>query len=365
MEKFLAKNFFHPIVISEIFSYNHHKYGVNIAKTSRKLRNLRLENSYKNKMVNIKKYIPVLRTKAVIHVIEIETPNFAGIDVLDPINEDVLGALKDDIVKKYPQIEEIWKRGDIVEIANLTEYNMQEVYFYNGKDVIHSNYEINGFSSIPEEFKIMIEFPPNYWEHDEYQSNLIELNYNTDGTLYITLPNVRSKHSRSQFLWNSYPVPIIINPRKIKEHLDVSDLYINNNVRKWMFSEDIEVDTENELRVLRDAMEEVGSYILIKSKNNKTKNNKTKNNKTKNNKTKNNKTKNNKTKNNKTNDNIYVFLKYVPMNWFELEINNLVVYDYTNFFEDTDFPQYIIDSHGNSSMSKNDIYFISETTIYR
>jgi len=312
MENFILKNFFHSIVISEIFSYNHHKYGVNIVKTSRKLRNLRLENNYKNKTVNIKKYIPVINYKAVTHVIDIDFPEYDNFEAGDLITTDHLRLLENIIINRYPEISDLWKRGDYIK---LTKSDIYHTFFYNGNMIIEPDFNLDYDLILPAEFDVMIEFPPNYWSVD----NIITVVYSKDKNMKLSF-FYKITHDSGYDIRNI--LSFYLNEDKVNKQFTIEpELYDRDErVLDWVYSEEFNIDSplshyedDNGYNFFR--------YSVIKNIHK-----------------------------------ICIILKYD-------EEDGKLMRDYTSFFKDKDFHKYIIDLFGNSSMTPNDVYFISNANI--
>ena len=104
----------------------------------------------------------------------------------------------------YPGITKSLERGDMIEDLSITCFRAQGVYFYDGVKIIDKNFYIHDFGSIPLEFKIIKEFPPNYWD------NPIVIDHtNTD--------------SKSQLRWYGVSLPLPFDVELIR-NLDVTNI---------------------------------------------------------------------------------------------------------------------------------------------
>ena len=66
--------------------------------------------------------------------------------------------------KKHPGITKAMKRGDIIENIDESGYRSQGVYMWDGKRVIHQNHDWDDYGSPSQEFLLLTEFPPGYWD---------------------------------------------------------------------------------------------------------------------------------------------------------------------------------------------------------
>lgn len=111
------------------------------------------------------------------------------------------------------------KRGDIVEFIGITN----DSYIYDGKELLRIGWD--EVFSIPEQFGIITEFPPNYWEDGEHH---ILLRFDANRFMNQLLENSRFEkdtitnqvYIRSEFIHNNIEYTVIYE----EEDLDEDDL---------------------------------------------------------------------------------------------------------------------------------------------
>lgn len=80
-----------------------------------------------------------------------------------------------DIEDVYPGITEKVKRGDIFEDVDGSGYRSMGVFFFDGHKTIRQGHYYDDYGYPPDEFKLIIEFPPGYWDvqnlivNDDYE----------------------------------------------------------------------------------------------------------------------------------------------------------------------------------------------------
>ena len=72
----------------------------------------------------------------------------------------------DDIERVYPGIKEMVKRGDIFEDIDESGYRSEGVFLYDGQKTIEQGRDFDDYGYPPDELKLIIEFPPGYWDVD-------------------------------------------------------------------------------------------------------------------------------------------------------------------------------------------------------
>lgn len=72
----------------------------------------------------------------------------------------------EDIERAYPGIGDMLKRGDIFEDIDTSGYRSQGVFFFDRQKTIIQGDEYDPYGYPPDEFKLIIEFPPGYWDTD-------------------------------------------------------------------------------------------------------------------------------------------------------------------------------------------------------
>jgi len=70
----------------------------------------------------------------------------------------------DDIERVYPGIKEMVKRGDIFEDIDESGYRSEGVFLYDGQKTIEQGRDFDDYGYPPDELKLIIEFPPGYWD---------------------------------------------------------------------------------------------------------------------------------------------------------------------------------------------------------
>jgi len=70
----------------------------------------------------------------------------------------------DDIERVYPGIKGMVKRGDIFEDVDESGYRLDGVFLYDGQKTINQGHEYDDYGYPPDELKLIIEFPPGYWD---------------------------------------------------------------------------------------------------------------------------------------------------------------------------------------------------------
>ncbi len=120
---------------------------------------------------------------------------FRGSDLKDYNSDQV--PLKDQLNNAYPGFTAKLKRGDILENVEYSGYRSDGIYMWNGNDIIRQNTEYDDYGSPAKEFKVITQFPPNYWERP-YSTKNVDNSY---------VPDV----SQSKFYWHSYNPPLIID----------------------------------------------------------------------------------------------------------------------------------------------------------
>ena len=109
---------------------------------------------------------------------------------------------KEQIDNSYQGFTTKLRRGDILENVDDSGYRSEGVYMWNGTDIIRQNTEYDDYGSPAKEFKVITQFPPNYWERP-YSSRYVDNSY---------VPDVRD----SKFYWHSYNPPLIIDLTEFK-----------------------------------------------------------------------------------------------------------------------------------------------------
>lgn len=72
----------------------------------------------------------------------------------------------DDIEHVYPGIKGMVKRGDIFEDIDESGYRSEGVFLYDGNKTIGQGRDFDPYGYPPDELKLIIEFPPGYWDVD-------------------------------------------------------------------------------------------------------------------------------------------------------------------------------------------------------
>lgn len=70
----------------------------------------------------------------------------------------------EDIERVYPGIKDMVKRGDIFEDIDESGYRSNGVFLYDGEKTINQDHEFDDYGHPPDELKLIIEFPPGYWD---------------------------------------------------------------------------------------------------------------------------------------------------------------------------------------------------------
>lgn len=97
---------------------------------------------------------------------------FKGSELKDYNQENV--PTKDQLNDRYPGFTNKLNRGDILENVDVSGYRSEGVYMWNGKEIIRQNTEYDDYGSPSKEFKVITQFPPDYWSTPRSsQSNLI------------------------------------------------------------------------------------------------------------------------------------------------------------------------------------------------
>ncbi len=89
---------------------------------------------------------------------------FRGSD-LKNYNTDQVPA-KEQLDNSYPGFTTKLRSGDILENVEDSGYRSEGIYMWNGTDVIRQNTEYDDYGSPAKEFKVITQFPPNYWGKD-------------------------------------------------------------------------------------------------------------------------------------------------------------------------------------------------------
>ena len=84
-----------------------------------------------------------------------------------------------------PEMVSLMKRGDMVENLYESGYRSQGVYFYDGEQLIDQRRDYDDYGSPPHIFKIIEDFPPDYWDNPIVNNHFV----NSD--------------DESQFYWHS------------------------------------------------------------------------------------------------------------------------------------------------------------------
>lgn len=106
--------------------------------------------------------------------------NLAGYHILP---DDLIGKKLDEInTNLTPELIRNWKRGDIISTEKSGfHYRNDGKLIFDGTEVQYLNYEIDDYGSIPEEFKAIEEFPPNYWQYLIDHNEFINVDYDKLG----------------------------------------------------------------------------------------------------------------------------------------------------------------------------------------
>jgi hypothetical protein len=86
---------------------------------------------------------------------------FQGSELKNYNQEDV--PTKDQLNDRYPDFTNKLKRGDMLENIDISGYRSIGVYMWNGKEIIPQNTEYDDYGSPAKEFKVITQFPPDYW----------------------------------------------------------------------------------------------------------------------------------------------------------------------------------------------------------
>jgi hypothetical protein len=114
------------------------------------------------------------------------------------INKKATIFVVDDEDKLPSKIKKIIKRGDIVENNEESGYRTSGVYIWDGKKSISLSTTPDDYGTIPIEFRVISEFPIDYWH--TFQSPISQLSKNT-----------------SQFDWHNNYVPVSKNILNISD----------------------------------------------------------------------------------------------------------------------------------------------------
>ena len=90
------------------------------------------------------------------------------------VNEDELLAIDEDVSKYVPQIEGL-RRGDLITFTengqDYREYRNSGVHIWDGEHVLPLDCSVDDYGSVPNVFKVGIDFRPDHWidkiEHNE------------------------------------------------------------------------------------------------------------------------------------------------------------------------------------------------------
>lgn len=80
--------------------------------------------------------------------------------------------------------------GDIIMISSMVGYKNRGFYIFNGNSIDDLSYDINDSGHIPEEFQVIINFPPKYWSQIIDYNELVPFNFNR------WLPNINIDNVR-------------------------------------------------------------------------------------------------------------------------------------------------------------------------
>ena len=127
-----------------------------------------------------------VKGRCIVHLIDIDTND----EAFTP--EHVKKSnLYDNLIKKM-------RRGDIVENVNTKDYRSKNILFFDGKNIIDRGKTIDKHGNIPEEFDMLSEFNPGYWDLNAENTRHGENKpYNINSTL------IKNKIKKSTFCWNS------------------------------------------------------------------------------------------------------------------------------------------------------------------
>ena len=135
----------------------------------------------------------------------------------------------------YDKLIEQMKRGDIVENINTDDFRSDNVLFFNGKNIIDRGKTIDKHGNIPEEFDMINEFNPGYWDLNGSD------NYNGENKPYNINDELVDENVESTFYWNTdnYAFGYIdlskIDCKKIsKDYLGIKHFLFTHNKNEYM-----------------------------------------------------------------------------------------------------------------------------------
>jgi hypothetical protein len=124
--------------------------------------------------------------------------------------------------RKYPGITNAMRRGDIIENVTESGYRSQGVYMWDGKKVIEQNTSWDDYGSPSEEFKVVTEFPPGYWD-----KTMGELKTQSG----LNIKKWCRIEADSQFYWHSDYPPVALDAKKLD--LDKSAILCEKRKSTW------------------------------------------------------------------------------------------------------------------------------------
>jgi len=104
----------------------------------------------------------------------------------------------------YPNFKRFLRRGDIVEISNISGYRTMGIWMYDGEKITSLNHEVDGYGTPSKEFLVFKEFPPDYWDCifvDDFDNMERQLNIN----------NIYCPKKESKFYWHEPTIPVLVD----------------------------------------------------------------------------------------------------------------------------------------------------------